>query len=196
MLQDAPDGADAGGFGLGVVELLQRHGRQRLGILNGAGRRGGPVRQEALHAPEVLDVLAGEVGRELAGRSGGGEAGAGADDLQPVGRDPQARSQTAQEERDFRARRAAVQVRLVDDEEELLLRVGLQPGPCHVEDRPFQRAHEHVLEHRVVRDEDVRRRGQHLVAGQELGIVGAGDGADELAGPVLPVRSSSARTTP
>ena len=77
---------------------------------------------------EVVDGLAGQLGGELAGVLGAGEAGAGADDLQTVGRDAEPGAQAAQQQRDLGAGRPAVEVRLVDDEQELLVRVAVQPG--------------------------------------------------------------------
>ena len=81
---------------------------------------------------------------------------------------------------------AAVEVGLVDDEEEALVRVLLQPLARAIEDGPLERAHQHVLEHRVVRDEDVGRRLVDLVPREEFRVVRERHAALEVAVLVVP----------
>ena len=51
------------------------------------------------------------------------------------------------------------------------VRVRVQPVARAVEDRPLERPHQHVLEHRVVRDEDVGRRLLDLVSRDQFRVV-------------------------
>ena len=78
-------------------------------------------------------------------------------------------------------------MRLVQDEEELLGRIGLKIGARLGEDPALERAQQHVFEHRIVSDKEIGARLLDLVPGQQLGIVGVLVGAQWMAGSVLPV---------
>ena len=83
-------------------------------------------------------------------------------------------------------------MRLVHDEHESFSGVGLEPGSCLIEHRPLQRTHQHVLEHRVVGDEEVRRISQNLVSCEEFRILREQRCSIRLAiavGPSLATRS-------
>ena len=59
-----------------------------------------------------------------------------------------------------------------------------------IEDRPLERPHQHVLEHRVVSHQDIRRRLLHLMSRNQFGVVGKRDASLELAAiRVPPARS-------
>jgi hypothetical protein len=173
---------------LGAVALLE----ERLDVERGEGTRDGLVAlrasvgdgQVALDGDEELDGSTHEPSRELARALTPGEARAGDRDAQlRVTIRPgevEALQQSTDEQRDLGALSAAIEVRLVEDEEERLVAVLREPLARLVEDRPLDRPHQHVLEHRVVGDEDVRRRAVvptvhvvavELVAGDELTVL-------------------------
>ena len=87
-----------------------------------------------------------------------------ADNLQPLGCDPEAVPQSSNQQRHLGTGSASIEVSLVKNEHKGLSGIVLEPLPRRVEDRPFQRTHEHVLEHRVVRYEKVRRLCLHFMA--------------------------------
>ena len=58
-------------------------------------------------------------------------------------------------------------------------RACLQPSPCRLEHRPLEGAHKDGIEHRVVGDQDVRGRLDHVPAGQHLALPGIRELAEE-----------------
>src|SRR5665213_2049796 len=78
---------------------------------------------------------------------------------------------------------------LVNYEQELLARILCEPGTRRIENRAFQRTHQHVLEHRVVRYENVRRRAQDLMSGKQFGVLRLKNRTKEISVRVLPPTS-------
>ena len=64
--------------------------------------------------------------------------------------------------------RSSVRVRLVQHESDDSIIPSLEPSSRRVEDRTLNRADEHVLKHRVIRDEDVRRSPLHVPPAEHL----------------------------
>gem|GEM_PF-4230584 len=94
--------------------------------------------------------------------------------------DAETRAKTPNEERNLCAFGTPVHVCLVKDKQKLSA-VLFKPSLCFGEDGTFERAHQHVLEHRVVGDEHVWRVARaascavdHLLPGQQLAIAGSG----------------------
>ena len=135
----------------GSVERLQVDSRERRCF----GRRGGSAALGDRQAPtdglegalRDTDELRGELDRAL----GRGEARARhrhADLFAARGvAQAKALEQPPYEERDLGALRSAIEVRLVEDEEERAVAVLVQPRACRVEDVTLHGAQEHVLEH-------------------------------------------------
>ncbi|OBA46533.1 hypothetical protein A5789_04130 [Nocardia sp. 852002-51101_SCH5132738] len=61
----------------------------------------------------------------------------------------------------------------IENEEELVSSVGLQPLPGLVENWTFDRAKQHVFQHRIVRDQNVWRGELHFVTSKQLSIIGS-----------------------
>jgi hypothetical protein len=68
----------------------------------------------------------------------------------------------------LRPRRAAVRVQLVHHEMEHAIVRALQPGAGLIEDGSFDRSHQHDIQHRVIRDQDVRIRGAYGLHAREM----------------------------
>ena len=62
------------------------------------------------------------------------------------------------------APRAAIHMSLVENDGEIVRLIGSQPGSCLIEDAPLDRPQQHVLQHRIVGDEQVRTTSLHLAA--------------------------------
>ena len=72
-------------------------------------------------------------------------------------------------------------MRFVEDNKERLTRILGKPFARSVKDRPLDGAHEHVFEHRVVGDQQVRRRGLDFVPGEQFGVIRQGHGPEKIA---------------
>ena len=83
---------------------------------------------------------------------------------------PKTVSEAPQEESNLGSGSASVEMRLVDDEKEPFLGVLGEPLPSAIKDWSFQRPHEHVLEHRVVGDEQVWWVRKHFVTLRGRGV--------------------------
>ena len=68
----------------------------------------------------------------------------------------------------------------VDDQREVVVRGRFQPRACLLEEVGLQLAHQHHVEHGYVGDEDVRRRLEHVPAGEHLAAPGIGELATDL----------------
>ena len=75
---------------------------------------------------------------------------------------------------------------LIKDEDKLLVGMAAEEVAGFVENRALDGPQEHVLEHRIVRNQEVRASRLHLVAGQQLGIVETLNGAKRTLIRVLP----------
>jgi hypothetical protein len=109
-------------------------------------------------------MFAGEAARKLPSSIGILEARAGADDLKPTLWDTEAFAQAAKKQANLGSNCAAVEVGFIDHEEEALIWMRLKPRPRRVEDWTLEGAHEHVLEHRVVCDEEIWRCVEYFMA--------------------------------
>ena len=90
--------------------------------------------------------------------------------------DSKPRAQPPDQKCDLRTLCTAIHVRFVENEHQAVA-VLSEPLPRLVENRPLERPHQHVFEHRVVGDEDVGRMAwprsravDHLVASQKFAI--------------------------
>ena len=94
--------------------------------------------------------------------------------------DAESRAESAQQESDLGSSSAAVHVRLVEHQKKLV--AVLREPLCGLrKDRAFERPHQHVLEHRVVRDQDVwsmtgcrAAAVNHLLSRQQLAVAWLG----------------------
>src|SRR5690348_6419213 len=83
-------------------------------------------------------------------------------------------------------------MRLVNDKQQTLRRIRLEPRSCRVEYGSLQRPHQHVLEHRIVRHQDVWRVSEDLVTREQLWILWPHHRANELATAIPPALSALA----
>ena len=157
-------------------EILERRLIYALERLDPSLHRAVLVRRRRLEVErgrdglKVLHRLPCQLSAEGLRRLTGAEAGAGQDDLNPIRRETEPTLEPPDQQRDLRPARAAVEVGLVDDEQQLLMRVPVVILAGLLEDLPFDGPHQHVLKHRIVGDEDVRRLTVHLVAAVELAV--------------------------
>jgi hypothetical protein len=71
-------------------------------------------------------------------------------------------------------------MQLVDYEREGPCLIGGQPFGRPLEHRLLALAHQHYIEHRVVRDEDVGRRHDHVPASKQLTLAWVGELRDDI----------------
>src|SRR5690606_18730649 len=127
ILEEALDHLHAVGIVGGLVEVVEVERVERGGVGGRPLRGAGPLEEVALYLAELRRVLARELRAEIDGVVRVLEARARADDLQALRGDAEPRAQASDQQRHLRALRATIEVGLVDDEEEALLRVLLQP---------------------------------------------------------------------
>lgn len=162
--------------------LLRRIGRIKSGEVQigqclCVGLRTDPFRRShceiAAHWNKCLLRRAAELRTESAGLglSLPTKACGGTYDLKAVRANAQALSKPAKQKAHFRSLRTSIQVSFIEDDQDSFIGTLPQPLPGLVEDRPLNWPHHHVLKHRVVRNEQIRRARLHFVTGQQLCIV-------------------------
>ena len=89
-----------------------------------------------------------------------------------VAGDSKPRLQAPNQKTDFRSRDSAVHVGFIENQQKLVAGIARQPVAGLAEDGAFNRAQQHILEHRVVGDEQIRGILLDLMAGEQLTIAG------------------------
>lgn len=89
-------------------------------------------------------------------------------ELRAVRRQSQAVAQVPDDHGDLSALSAPVQVELVDDQGDDSVAVSREPSTSAFEDRLLDLSHEHDVQHRVVRHQDVRGGRHHVPARHHL----------------------------
>src|SRR6185437_12205741 len=118
------------------------------------------------------------------------KAGCRTDNLKPLGWDAEALPQAPNKQGHLRTCASAIEVRFIEDKKKGLGWVVLQPLSRCIEDGPLQGAHQHVFQHRIVRDENIRRLRLHLMARKQFGVLWQCDGTTKLVRlGILPRRS-------
>ena len=174
------------GCRVGGVEGFEVEADEEVDGVGGPRGGGGAVVEGARDDVEAVGGEASEVGREGLRVLLLPERGRCEDDLEAGLVDAEPLLEATEEEGDLGPAGAAVEVGLVDDEQEPLVGVVGEPLAGALEDRALDGPHHHVLQHGVVGDEDVGGRRQHLVPGEELGVVGERDAAGGVAVGVGP----------
>jgi len=134
-----------------------------------------PQIEVACDRDEAVGIDPGQLRSEVARMLLLVEAGRGADHLEALDRDTEPRAKPPHQQADFRTSSAAIEVGLVEDDGEFLVRVRGEPGGRLIEDGPFDRTHQHIFEHRIVGDQQIRRGILRLVARDQFRILGQGD---------------------
>ena len=93
---------------------------------------------------------------------------------------------TSRRSRSRRSRRAhlgpggtPVEVRLVENDQEVLVRIVFEERPGHVEYGSLDRTHHHVFEHRVVGNKEVGGRTLDFVARKQFAVIRQRNAPDE-----------------
>ena len=165
-----PNGGHRVALREGVVEVAE--GGEGAGVRRSLARL--LVGDSDVDGRETVRRLPEQVGRELhhaalraLARRNGRARGDGAE-LAGAGRDSQPLLQAARQMGYFRPLRAGVGVRLVQNQRENPVIAARKPLSGGVENRAFDGANQHVLQHGVVGYENIGRRGLHVPAAQRL----------------------------
>ena len=159
------------------TQCSEVHGRESVGRGLVAGTRGARGLSRAGENLETVDRLPSQIGGEGASRIRVGEGGARTDDLQLLQRQSEAVPKATDQHRHLRSLRPSVEMGLVQNKEEALVRVGCVVLRCTAKDIALNGAQQHVFEHRVVRHQEIGHSVLHLVAKEQFGILRALDGA-------------------
>jgi hypothetical protein len=149
---------------LGREKLIDAQIRQHIRVLDGSKSFWFAMGKVTRYCLEARFGFASQLCAEGPCSIRIGEARAGADHLESVLRDPEARSETSKEQSNLGPARSAVEMSFIDDQEKAFVGELGEPLARCVKDRTLEGPHEHVLEHRVVRDDHVRRCREDLMA--------------------------------
>src|SRR5262249_13677932 len=115
------------------------------------------------------------------------EARGGTNDLKPFGLDVETLPKATEQQTDFRTSCAAIKVPFVQHSQNPFGWIAFEPCTSLVEAGPLQRAHQHVLKHGVVGNQQIRWSGLYFLACHEFHISRQSDGPSRRAARVLPL---------
>jgi hypothetical protein len=119
--------------------------------------------EAARRTPSKAREVMSKLDHRTNGLIAGSETGARQYEAHAVAGDVQPRDQAPQKQRDLGSARAPVHVRFAEDQQELVGRVRTEPVARLLKDLTLDGSHEHVFQHRIVRDEHIGAPDLHLM---------------------------------